>query len=208
MSGGEAAEPTAEEVDEPREMSERTAKAVVIVVAAAAVWGLVVAFPWLAYVIVGVLGTVGWQKARAWVAKRRSGDAEEEQEEQLDVVEVLQDLGRRGDSVLLTQLRKRLGVADTKAVKALLKDEGIRVRAGVRTPAGNGPGVHHDDIPAPFPVDGAAHGEGCCCMSEPTTPTPTTGSEGVEEGLRIVPIGADGKIVYDPKDIVRHHRVK
>ncbi|MFF7949118.1 hypothetical protein [Streptomyces griseorubiginosus] len=205
MSGGEATEALSEEAEEPRQMNERTAKAIIFVIAAAVLWGLVVAFPWVAYVVVGVLGTLGWLRARAWITDHRSSRDDEPEEEQPDVVEALQHLGQRGDSVLLTRLRKHLRVADTKTVKALLKDEGIRVRTGVRTPAGNGPGVHHEDIPAPPPAVESGHGDGCCCRSEPTTPTPTTGPE---EGLRVVPLGLEGKIVYDPKDTVRHHRVK
>jgi len=123
------------------------------------------------------------------------------------VVEALQHLGRRGDSVLLTQLRKRLGAADTKAVKALLKAEGIRVRAGVRTPAGNGPGVHQTDIPAPPPREETPSGSGCCCRSEPTTPTPTTDAAPGGEGRRVEPLGDGGYIIRDPADAARHHRV-
>jgi hypothetical protein len=209
VSGGEEVEPSAEEADEPRQMNERTAKAIVVVIAAAALWGLVVAFPWVAYVIVGVLGTLGWLRARSWIVNRRSSrDDEPDEEEEPDVLEALHHLGRRGDSVLLTQLRKRLRVADTKAVKKLLKDEGIRVRAGVRTPAGNGPGVHHEDIPAPPPQEDAPSESGCSCRPGPTTPTPTTGEEGPGEGLTVEAIGQAGTLVRDPSDVVRHHRVQ
>lgn len=61
-----------------------------------------------------------------------------------------------GTSVLLTQLAADLAAShpgwqpSTKAVRALLAGAGITVRAGVRTPDGNGPGVHHQDVP-PLP---------------------------------------------------------
>lgn len=61
-----------------------------------------------------------------------------------------------GSSVLLTRLAADLGTAhpswtgSTKAVRALLSQAGVPVREGVRTPDGNGPGVHHQDVP-PLP---------------------------------------------------------
>ncbi|MER6396871.1 hypothetical protein ABT263_12550 [Kitasatospora sp. NPDC001603] len=61
-----------------------------------------------------------------------------------------------GCSVLLTRLAADLGAAhpswtgSTKAVRALLSQAGVPVREGVRTPDGNGPGVHHQDVP-PLP---------------------------------------------------------
>lgn len=65
-----------------------------------------------------------------------------------------------GNSVLLTRLAADLGTAhpswtsSTKAVRALLSEAGVPVREGVRTPDGNGPGVHHQDVPPlPFPAE-------------------------------------------------------
>jgi hypothetical protein len=58
-----------------------------------------------------------------------------------------------GDSVLLTRLAAELAAShpgwepSTKAVRALLAGADIPVRDGVRTPHGNGPGVHHQDVP-------------------------------------------------------------
>lgn len=72
-------------------------------------------------------------------------------------------MGDRG--VLLTTLRQHLRAADTRAVREVLAGAGIRVREGVRTAGGNGPGVHRDDLPplsppptAP-PVGGVVAGE-------------------------------------------------
>jgi hypothetical protein len=85
--------------------------------------------PYSAYFVVGVLVTVGWQRVAGWLRlKRRREDREEAAEEEPDVVEALQHLGRNGDHVLLTQLRKRSAPKDTKAVRKLLKAEKIRVR--------------------------------------------------------------------------------
>lgn len=170
---------------------------------------IVTVAPYTAYFVAGILACLGWQKVRAWAKTRRAPvDGDEDDEEEPDVMEALQHLGRNGDSVLLTQLRKRLRVTDTKAVKKLLKADGIRWRDGVRTPAGNGPGVHHEDIPAPPPREAAPSESGCSCSSGPTTATPTTASEERGEGLRVEPIGQAGAIIRDPADTVRHHRVK
>jgi hypothetical protein len=65
-------------------------------------------------------------------------------------------------SVLLTRLAADLAAShpgwepSTKAVRTLLAEARIPVRAGVRTPDGNGPGVHHQDVPAlPSPAESA-----------------------------------------------------
>jgi hypothetical protein len=157
------------------------------------------AAPYTAYFVVGILVTVGWQRAAGWLRRRREGREEVEVEEEPDVVEALQHLGRNGDHVLLTQLRKRCGAADTKTVRKLLKAERIRVRDGVRTPGGNGPGVHQDDIPAPPPAEATPSESGCSCRSA-TTPTPTTGTT-------VEPIGLAGLVVKDGSEATRQHRV-
>lgn len=90
---------------------------------------LVTATPYLAYFVAGVIVCIAWQKARAWTVGRRSG-GETQEEERPDVGEDLRALAKGGDHVLLTALRKRLGVADTKAVRKLLKAEEIPVRSG------------------------------------------------------------------------------
>lgn len=216
MSGGETAEPEAakeaELAGEPRQMSERTAKAILLVIVMGVMWGIVAAAPWVAYVVVGILGTLGWQKVRGWINRRQRSDDEDAGDEQepdsLDVLIALQFLGRGGANVLLTELRKELGVADTKAVKALLDEKGVRWREGVRTPAGNGPGVHRDDIPPLSPVGGDPV-EGVVVAGEDANANANnTDGEEPEEGIRVQRIGSDGYIVYEPKDIARHHRVK
>ena len=70
-----------------------------------------------------------------------------------------------GTHVLLTRLAADLAAshpgweAPTKAVRALLAGAGIRVREGVRTTAGIGPGVHHADVPPlPSPAEDAPSG--------------------------------------------------
>lgn len=209
MSGGEVAEEGPEETpDEPQGMSERTAKVVLVVVACGAMWGIVTAFPWIAYIAVGAGLTVGWQRVRGW-QQRRHEDAEDAgPEEKPDVAEALRRLIGDDKGVLLTRLQKDLGLPNTKAVKALLKAEGIPWKAG-RTREGNGPSVRKEAIPAaPSPVVGDSHGEGCCCRSGNNGNGNNAPEEGPGEGLRVVPIGDSGYIIHDPADAARHHRVK
>jgi len=207
----EPVEQDTEEAGEPSRIGGAIVALVLVGVAVLVMKAVITAVPYVAYFVAGLLVCHGWHRLGAWRARRRDGQTEDEadEEETPDVVDALQHLGRGGNSVLLTQLRKRLRVADTKAVKALLKDEGIRVRAGVRTSAGNGPGVHHEDIPAPPPEVESGHGEGCCCTSEPTTPTPTTGAEeGPGEGVAVEAIGQAGTLIRDRSAAQRRHTVK
>ncbi|MFF4900497.1 hypothetical protein [Streptomyces sp. NPDC001068] len=72
----------------------------------------------------------------------------------------LHGLVGEGRGVLLTTLRQHLGLADTRAVREVLDEASIRVRSGVRTVAGNGPGVHLQDFPPPPPSPDPSHGDG------------------------------------------------
>jgi hypothetical protein len=200
MSDETAGETEAVEVEDPP--SRLAGGCALLVVAGVAVLVLrvvVTVAPYTAYFVTGVLACLGWQRSAGWLRRRREDREEAEDEEEPDVVEALQHLGRNGDHVLLTQLRKRCGASDTKAVRRLLKAEKIRVRGGVRTPAGNGPGVHQDDIPAPPPAEAAPSESGCSCRSA-TTPTPTT-------GLTVEAIGLAGMVVKDGSEAARHHRI-
>ena len=197
------AEPQASEVgDEPGGLSERAARLILLAVLLLAMWGIVAALPETAYVIVGVLGTIGAQRVRAWRTARRAKPAAEESER--DVVAALNRLVGDDRGVLLTRLRDDLGAADTKPVRTLLDTAGIPVRAGVRTRAGNGPGVHTDDIPTPPPTPV----EGCCCRSDANANTNSGAERGTEEGLRVERIGQSGYILRNPADTVRHHTVR
>lgn len=155
--------------------------------------------PYSAYFVAGVLVCLAWQRVRAWARGRSEGEGAAD-EDVPDVAEALRYLSRGGDHVLLTQLQKYLRAADTKAVRKLLKAEKIRVRDGVRTPKGNGPGVHQEDIPAPPPVEATPSESGCSCRPEPTTPTPTTGTT-------VSPIGLAGMVVKDGSEAARRHRI-
>jgi hypothetical protein len=205
MSATEA-EPAeqAAEAGEPDGMSERAARLVLLAVLLLAMWGIVVALPETAYVVIGVLATLGWQRVQAWRAGRREDTAPDAKEPGPDVTAALHRLVGDDRGVLLTRLREDLGAADTKTVRALLDEAGIRVRAGVRTRAGNGPGVHADDIPAPPPTPD----DGCCCRSDANA-NANNGPEGEgQEGLRKEHIGQSARIWRDPAEPARHHTVR
>ncbi|MFC7842513.1 hypothetical protein [Streptomyces sp. NPDC057382] len=188
--------------EEPGQMSERTARFILLAVLLLAMWGIVAALPETAYIIVGVLGTLGVQRARSWRTARRTEPAAEETKP--DVAAAMHRLVGDDRGVLLTRLRDDLGAADTKTVRALLDAAGIPVRPGVRTREGNGPGVHTDDIPTPPPTPS----DGCCCSSDANTNTNSGAERGSREGLRVERIGQSGYILRDPADTVRHHKVR
>lgn len=114
-----------------------------------------------------------------------------------DVVDVVRDVMGAGRGALLTALVGPLGVADTRAVRQLLAAADIPVREGVRTAAGNGPGVHRDDVPAPrsvpadAPVGDVAAGE--------SANTNANNSLRVEarEGMTIITDPADAHRAHD-----------
>lgn len=99
----------------------------------------------------------------AWVAGRSDEDAEEQAEDEeqpgpgpAEMADIVTELGH-GTGVLLTRIRDQLLEEyegrgwTTKDVRALLAEAGVRVREGVRVSgAGNGPGVHREDVPAPL----------------------------------------------------------
>jgi hypothetical protein len=179
----------------------RVAGAVVALILAGAVVigvrAILLAFPYVAYFVTGVIVTVAVQRAAGWARKRRSDDEVPEEQEPPDVGEALRTLGEGGHHVLLTTLLKPLGAADTKAVRALLKAAGVRVRSGVRAPTGNGPGVHHEDIPPAPSVESEEHGDGCCCRSANNTNANNGDEDPSQKGLSVEAIGQAGTLIRD-----------
>lgn len=198
-----------EELGESDGMSERTAKLILASVALAALAAIVIVFPYVAYFVTGILACRGWQKTRDWIGRRRSDedDGGELEAEEVDVVEALHYLGRGGRNVLLTELRDETGAADTKVVRALLDEAGVPVRPGVRTPAGNGPGVHARDVPPLSPAESGLPGGRCSCSSAANTNTNNAPEPAPGEGLRVEPIGQAGTVIHHPADAVRHHQI-
>ncbi|ELP64129.1 hypothetical protein PV735_05370 [Streptomyces turgidiscabies] len=177
-------EQTEEEAGEGDEPSGRGSLVALVVVGILVAWRIVVVFPEVAYVIVGILGTLGWQKLQAWREGRSDIAGDEEEAAQPDVVEALHRLVGDDKGVLLTVLRDDLKLPDTKAVKALLEAEGIPWKAS-RTREGNGPAVRAEAIP---PVSSPAvdpHGGGCCCRSGGNNNGNNGDGGRPEEGLRV-----------------------
>ena len=202
-----SADNAGEEQGEPSRIAGWLVGLVLIGLAILALKALVTAFPYVAYYVAGLLTCWGWSKGRSRLARRDDDQEHEDVAVEIDIAGALRRLsGETGSSVLLTALRDHLKLPDTKAVKALLDEAGIPHKA-VRTPTGNGPGVHNADIPpAPSPA-GQPHDERCCCRSGDNANANNATGEGAEEGFRVVPIGNDGRIVYDPADTNRHHAV-
>ncbi|MFE3378762.1 hypothetical protein [Streptomyces anulatus] len=119
-----------------------------------------------------------------------------------DLIRGLHHLYRGGSGVLHTALAQHLALPDTRALKRVLDGAGIPYREGVRTPVGNGPGTHHEDIPPlPFPQGspqggGVAAGQSANANANNTANAPgeglsTQGNEWTpaerKQGFRIVP---------------------
>lgn len=125
-------------------------------------------------------------------------DAEEGPDPQ-DVTDLVRDLVGDGRGILLTALRQPLHAPDTRTVRELLTAAGIPIRPGVRTAAGNGPGVHRDDLPAPLPpptappVEAVAAGESA--NANATNALRVESREGMT-------------IISDPADRYRAHSLK
>jgi len=77
------------------------------------------------------------------------------------IATALHHLVGEGRGVLLTTLSQHLQMPHTRALREVLTGAGIRVRPGVRTAAGNGPGIHRADFPPPPPSPDPAPGDRC-----------------------------------------------
>jgi hypothetical protein len=166
MSGGAAPEEPVEEAEpagESQQMSERTAKILLLVIACGVMWGLVAAFPWIAYVVVGVLGTLAWQKTAGWIDGRRGSDEDDVEADPGDAGadEAEASLHREITNALhavgaphahITALAEHLGAPNDR-VRQALDDLDIPISGGVRMKGRKvavSPGVKRDDFP-PLP---------------------------------------------------------
>jgi hypothetical protein len=194
---GQEPEPAAaEETGESGGMSERTARAILTLVAMLAAWGLVAAFSEIAYVIVGVIGTLGSQKARRWVVHRR-GEPDEDDEDQAEerretIAETLHRLA--APNVFLADFAEAR-LMSVESARAVLEALDIRVRRAVRNGDKTGVGVHRHDIP-PLPQP----------LSERPVDPVDQGQPTNQQGVRIERTDG-GFIVYDFADTHRHHGV-
>jgi hypothetical protein len=149
---------------------------------------------------------VAWCLAAWWIAPAYAPKAaaepvadEPDEPDPQDVTDLVRDLIGEDTGVLLTRLRPPLRAADTRAVRALLAAAGIPVRPGVRTAAGNGPGVHRDDVPPAPPAQTAPCPEDVAAGEDANTNT--------NNALR-VHSQAGMTIINDPADRHRAHSLK
>ena len=196
--------------EEEPEQPSRAAGGCVLLVGLGAAGGVVYAVPELGYTVAGALAVIGFRKARTWSSRRREvAETEADEQEPVDIVAVLQQLGEGGQHVRLTQLQEAAGLPDTKAVRALLDEAGVTIRSGVRAGGKNGPGVHADDIPTPLPTSGAPS-EACVCAGHAANANANnSGRKGPEKGFRVEHTGQAGVTVYDLSEThSRRHTAK
>ncbi len=190
MSAEGTIEAEPEAAGESGGMSERTAKAVLVVVACGAMWGIVAAVPETAYFVAGIIACKGCQKARGWIVGR-GAEAEPETDEltEEEFVETLHELA--APNVFLADLAAAFGLSPAEA-RALLEERRIRVRRAVRNGNDTGVGVHRDDLP-PLP--------------QPLSGTPERGVDLHNQQPTVESIGLAGVVVKDGSEVSRSHRV-
>ncbi len=123
-------------------------------------------------------------------AAEGAGEAPAEPDGQ-DVVDLVRGLIGDDRGILLTALRDPLQAADTRAVREALQAAGIGWRKGVRTEAGNGPGVHRDDLPPLPPIEGSAPVGLLTCTNDANTNANNTLRVETREGMTIITAPAD-----------------
>ncbi|MCF2130138.1 hypothetical protein L1I79_27450 [Strepomyces sp. STD 3.1] len=178
-------------------MSERTARVILLAVLALAMWGIVAVLPETAYAVLGILATLGWQRTRRWIRRRR-GDEDQDAEPADDkrpetVPETLHRLA--APHVFLADFATARGQSKDTA-RAVLEALDIRVRRAVRNGNSTGVGVHKDDIP-PLPRPLSSTPVGGVDQGQPTNQ---------QGGVRIEHRDG-GLVIYDLADTHRHHQV-
>jgi hypothetical protein len=220
MSADEQPEPEVEETEtagESEGMSERTAKFLLLTALLLAMWGIIAAAPWVAYVVVGILLDRGWLKARGWQAQRRGDEPGEEgsdaEEAQAGAVEtwrvptfheLCESLARVGTPhAHIAVLAHDLGTTPERLREAL-DACGVQVEAVRMQGRGSSTGVKGGALPAPRPTPGGVVGAGQATNDNNDNAPPA----GPEKGFRVEAIGQGGTVVHDPSDAIRHHQTK
>lgn len=219
-------EPEAAEVEETDDvgesgesagMSERTAKLLLLVVLLLAMWGIIAAAPWVAYVVVGILLDRGWLKVRDWQAQRRGDDPDEgEQGTEETAVgaaetwrvptfhELCESLARVGTPhAHIAVLAHDLGTTPER-VREALDACGVQVEAVRMQGRGSSTGVKGDALPSPRPAPGGVVAAGQPANNDNNNAPPAE----PEKGFRVEAIGQGGTVVHDPSDVTRHHQTK
>jgi hypothetical protein len=207
VNGGEAPEEPAEDAEpagESRQMSERTAKILLLVVVLGIMWGIVTVFPWVAYFVAGILTCIACQRIRGRFTNQDSdegpaGETPAEPAEAPLITEqrVVQALHRMAaPHVFLSSLAADLDLSK-EAARAVLEELEIPIRRAVRVGESTGVGVHKDDLP-PLPHDPVADPVDAVDQEQPTNQQAGVRVERTDGGLRI----------YDLTDVHRHHSIK
>jgi hypothetical protein len=173
-------------------MSDRTAKAVLLLVAVGALWGIVATDPYMAYFVAGILASQAWHTCRAWLARRRGDDDQADEEPGEPLAETMRRLA--APHVFLADLADARGLSKD-ATRALLEALGIRVRRAVRNGTRTGVGVHKDDLP-PLPRPAERGPVGGVDLQQQHN----------QHGVRVERTDG-GLIIYDLSETQRHHQV-
>lgn len=181
----------------------RIAGGCVLAIALTVAGGVAYAVPESAYFVAGLLATNAVHKGRVLAGRLRRNE-EQETTDPVDIVATLQGLAEGGRHVRLTQLAEAAALPDTKAVRLLLNEAGIRIRDGVRAAGKNGPGVHHDDVPPLPDSESGAPSERCLCRSDANTNANSALPGGSGEGLRVEAIGQAASVIRDPSEHRAH----
>lgn len=204
-----------EESGESEGMSERTAKLILGGIGLAAMFAIVVVFPYVAYFVAGILACQGWQKVSGRLAARRGdGPGEEEQGAEEAVAcaaetwrvptfhELCESLARVGTPhAHIAVLAHDLGTTPDR-VREALDACGVQVGAVRMQGRGSSTGVKGDALPAPRPAPGSVVAAGQATNNDANNAPPV----GPEKGFRVEAIGQGGTVVHDPADATRHHQ--
>ncbi len=221
MNADEEPEAVEAEVDEDagesEGMSERTAKLLLLTVLLLAMWGIIAAAPWVAYVVVGILVDRGWLKARDWREQRGGdkpdGEGQGAKEAEAGAVEtwrvptfheLCESLARVGTPhAHIAVLAHDLGTTPDR-VREALDACGVAVGAVRMQGRGSSTGVKGDALPAPRPAPGGVVAAGQPDDNDNNNALPVE----PEKGPRVQRIGQGGTVVSNPADPVRHHDVR
>ena len=183
-------------------MSERTAKVILVVIAVGALWGIVAAAPWVAYVVVGIIADRSWLKARGWIA-RRHGDEDTQDDEETEAAavetwrvptfhELCESLARVGTPHAHIAVLAHDLATTPERVREALDACGVPVEAVRMQGRGSSTGVKGGALPVPRSVVGAGQAT--------NNDNNNASGEGSEKGLSVEDIGLAGTIIREPAE--------
>lgn len=182
---------------------ERLARTAALAAVCWVVGGVVLAERRALWVLLAAWCIAAWRAGRTEARDDEQPEDEPELPDADEVAHLVRELLGDAKGVLLTGIRDHFeelfpGGWTTKNVRALLADSGIPVRAGVRTPAGNGPAVHRDDLP-PLPSPATAPVGVVAAGQDANTNTNNTVTVEEREGMTIIRHPADRHRWHDTR---------